>query len=90
MQRGVVYPVGEEGPELFKPDSSGTIIPNNALRESSDGGLNVNVYQSNHIDSRTDQAQIEQMLERSKRETVAAVAAEIRRGGSYAKLIRGG
>jgi hypothetical protein len=28
---GTVYPVGERGPELFVPNSNGTIIPNNRL-----------------------------------------------------------
>jgi tape measure domain-containing protein len=35
---GKTYIVGEKGPELFTPNSSGTIIPNNAL-----GGANVTV-----------------------------------------------
>lgn len=36
VSTGKTYMVGEEGPELFVPNRSGTIIPNDALR--SDGG----------------------------------------------------
>lgn len=32
------YIVGERGPELFVPNNSGTIVPNNALQPSSAGG----------------------------------------------------
>jgi lambda family phage tail tape measure protein len=34
---GKVYPVGEEGPELFAPGRSGTIIPNNAMNMGGGG-----------------------------------------------------
>ncbi|MGI4847143.1 MAG: phage tail tape measure C-terminal domain-containing protein, partial [Janthinobacterium lividum] len=52
--------VGERGPELFVPKGAGTIIPNDQLRGG--GGSNVTINQTNHIDSRTDMAQIQQML----------------------------
>jgi phage-related minor tail protein len=32
VEYGKTYLVGEQGPELFKPPSSGTILPNHALR----------------------------------------------------------
>ena len=35
---GLPYMVGEQGPELFIPNSSGTIIPNNRLSETLTGG----------------------------------------------------
>jgi hypothetical protein len=38
---GTPYIVGEKGPELFVPRSSGNIVPNNAL---GGGGVTVNVY----------------------------------------------
>lgn len=39
---GNTYLVGERGPELFKPGSSGMIIPNHALRGG--GGVDVQIY----------------------------------------------
>ena len=41
------YLVGENGPEIFSPDSSGTIIPNNKIGA---GGMTVNVYPSAGMD----------------------------------------
>lgn len=38
---GQAYLVGEQGPEIFKPDQSGTIIPNDKL--GSGGGVNLTV-----------------------------------------------
>lgn len=35
---GLPYMVGEQGPELFVPNSAGTIIPNNRLSETLSGG----------------------------------------------------
>lgn len=35
---GLPYMVGEQGPELFVPNSAGTIIPNNRLSETLTGG----------------------------------------------------
>jgi len=40
---GKSYLVGEKGPEIFKPNSSGTIIPNNKIGGSSDTNVVVNV-----------------------------------------------
>ena len=44
------YIVGEAGPELFMPKSSGTIIPNNALGS----GMNVNISAGAFLGSRAD------------------------------------
>lgn len=46
VQAGKTYMVGEKGVELFKPNASGTIIPNHAMG----GGISVTVV--NHIDAR--------------------------------------
>lgn len=45
VNSGQVYTVGEQGPELFMPSTSGTIIPNHALKQ---GGHHVTV----NIDAR--------------------------------------
>ena len=49
VSSGTTYMVGEKGPELFVPRSSGTIIPNNALM-SGGGGQVVNNYNIQAID----------------------------------------
>lgn len=36
VAQGVAYPVGENGPEMFVPDSSGTIVPTNKLGKGGD------------------------------------------------------
>lgn len=41
---GSTYLVGEEGPELFTPRSSGTIIPNNQLATATTGGGSLTVH----------------------------------------------
>jgi tape measure domain-containing protein len=43
VQSGQGYVVGERGPELFVPRTSGTIVPNHSLGGSG-GGVNINVY----------------------------------------------
>lgn len=39
VKRDMPYLVGEEGPELFVPNSSGSIVPNDALRSTTAGGM---------------------------------------------------
>jgi tape measure domain-containing protein len=40
---GTIYPVGERGPELFSPGTSGRIIPNSALSGGSDRPMSVQI-----------------------------------------------
>lgn len=75
------YWVGEQGPELVVPRSSGTVIPNGA------GGATINVNPTIHIDSRTDQAQIMGLVQRGIAESVAQVEQSFTRGGRLAKLV---
>lgn len=42
--KGDVHLVGERGPELFVPHTSGKIIPNNEMSSVTGGGMTVNVY----------------------------------------------
>lgn len=51
VSSGRAYLVGEEGPELFMPGASGTIIPNGAIRGGA-GGQAVSVHLHNTIDAR--------------------------------------
>lgn len=41
VSAGVVYPVGEQGPELFAPDSNGTIIPNDRINTGGGAGVSL-------------------------------------------------
>ena len=46
VQSGQPYIVGEKGPELFMPNSAGTIVPNDKLSGSAGGGSTTNNYYS--------------------------------------------
>lgn len=85
---GSPYIVGERGPELFMPNSSGSIVPNHAL-----GGPSINM--SVNIDARGAgpreidvlRAQIPGMVRSG---AMAAVEDAARRGGGFARSLRGG
>lgn len=49
VARGGSYIVGERGPELFTPGTSGTITPNNALGGGNNITVNVNGGDPNSI-----------------------------------------
>lgn len=76
---GTPYLVGEQGPELFVPGSSGGIVPNSAMG----GGGSVNVYQTNNFASGVTRQEVAGLLpgmvEASKRAVIDAVS----RGGGY-------
>lgn len=72
---GRAYLVGERGPELFTPATSGRIVPNDQL---GGGGMSLTVI--NNIDSRTDRAQIAQLARQGVAQAVARVRADIRAG----------
>ena len=46
LAAGQMAIVGERGPEVFMPDVSGTIIPNDRLGGGGGQGSRVNVYQN--------------------------------------------
>jgi hypothetical protein len=70
--QGTTYLVGEQGPELFTPSSSGSIIPNNALRTS---GSTINITVNGAIDSESTARQIVQILnDSSARGTLGSAA----------------
>lgn len=56
---GTTYLVGEQGPELFTPSSTGTIIPNNRMGGS---GSNINITVNGAIDPISTARQIAQIL----------------------------
>ena len=83
---GELLMVGERGPELWIPDSSGTMIPNDRLGAGSGG---VSITQNIHVDARSDIASVREAMRAAKDEAVAAVRDQVNRGGGYAAAFRG-
>jgi len=84
---GTAYLVGEEGPEIFRPNTSGDIVPNNKLAMARGGGdSGVTVVQNIRFDvglESVDQ-RIEQATPRIANESARAVRdAQQRSGGEY-------
>jgi phage-related protein len=72
VNAGTSYVVGERGPELFMPNASGTIIPNNKL---SGGGTVINLTVNGAIDGESTARQIVRILNDSQaRGTLGAAA----------------
>lgn len=61
VQAGSPYIVGERGPEMFVPGTSGNIIPNSAIGSAAGGAVVVNVY-GNLLTSKRD---LEDMVRRA-------------------------
>jgi len=83
------YIVGEKGPELFMPGSSGSIVPNNRLGGGSDG---VTINQTINISTgvqQTVRAEIQQLLPQISNAAKNAVVDAKRRGGSFAMAFGG-
>lgn len=72
VNAGTSYVVGERGPELFMPNRSGTIIPNNKLNG---GGTVINLTVNGAIDGESTARQIVRILNDSQaRGTLGAAA----------------
>ena len=83
VQAGGSYVVGERGPELFVPNSAGTIVPNKNM-----GGGGVTVNQTVNIStgvSQTVRAEITQLMPQIAEASKAAVLDARKRGGAYSK-----
>jgi hypothetical protein len=78
---GGAYVVGEKGPELFVPSSSGSIVPNGAMGSSggSAGGVTVNY----NIAAGVSRAELVPILEQERRRLKAEIPDMVRRGGGY-------
>ena len=81
VSAGKAYMVGERGPELFVPNSSGSIMPNERL--SADGGNGTNVTVNYHISSGISRAELGPLLESERRRLKAEIPDMVRRGGAY-------
>ena len=86
VQRGDPYLVGERGAEIFVPNQTGSIIPNNKL---SDGG-GVTVVQHINVTTgvqQTVRAEIATLMPQIANAAKNAVADSRMRGGSYGKAL---
>jgi lambda family phage tail tape measure protein len=79
--------VGENGPELFVPNSAGQVVSNKDL---SGGGDGVTIRQNLVFGSDVDRGWLENRLARHKQETVDAVLAAKRQGGRKMAAAFGG
>ena len=81
VNAGSPYMVGEKGPELFVPHSSGSIVPNGAMGSSGGGtgGVTVNY----NIAAGVSRAELVPILEQERRRLKAEIPDMVRRGGSY-------
>lgn len=79
---GTAYLVGEKGPELFVPNASGSIIPNQRIAAGGGGGgptVNVNY----HIAAGVTRAELVPILETERKRLKAEIPDMVRRGGAY-------
>ena len=87
VQSGSPYLVGERGPELFVPNASGGIVPNDKL-----GGGGVTVVQHINVTTgvqQTVRAEIANLLPQISNAAKAAVADSRMRGGGFSKAMVG-
>ena len=89
VQRNSAYMAGERGPELFVPNSSGSIIPNNKMRSGGGIVLNQTINISTGVQS-TVRSELVQLLPQIAAVTRSSVADARLRGGSFSKAMVGG
>lgn len=81
VNAGGAYMVGEKGPELFVPHSSGSIVPNGAMGGGGggSGGVTVNY----NIAAGVSRAELAPILEQERKRLKAEIPDMVRRGGGY-------
>ena len=81
VSAGKAYMVGERGPELFVPNGSGAIMPNERLSAKGTGGTSVTV--NYHIAAGVSRSELAPILESERRRLKAEIPDMVRRGGAY-------
>lgn len=71
--------VGERGPEIFVPKTAGTIVPNEMI--GSGGGTQVTYAPTITIDSRTDRAEVAQLVQKAVQSGNAQLMDKLARSG---------
>lgn len=79
---GNSYIVGEKGPELFVPGSSGSIVPNGSMGGGG-GGAGTSVNITYNIASGVTRAELKPILEQQRAQLKRDIPDAVRRGGSY-------
>ena len=92
VQRNTAFMVGERGPEIFVPNTGGTIM-NNMNTKNALGGQAVNIYQNVNFSTGivpTVRAEVMSMLPQIAEVTKGAVQESAMRGGSFRRSLIGG
>lgn len=85
--------VGERGPELMIPNTSGTIMNNMNTQNAMGGGGGITVVQNNNFAmgvGATARAEVQKMLPQIAETSKMAVFEAAARGGAYRKGLLGG
>ena len=93
IQRGQPTLVGERGPEIFVPNSSGTIMNGMNTKNAMGGGSTIVVNQSVNFATGvvpTVRAEVMKMMPQIADVTKGAVAEAAMRGGNYRRMLQGG
>ena len=83
-QLGKMNLVGERGPELFVPDTAGTILPNHQLAGMAGGGgggITINIEQ--HFQAGVSEAMLAEAADEIHASTMEAVTEGVARGGGF-------
>ena len=88
VQAGSPYVVGERGPEMFVPNQSGSIIPNNQMGGGSGVVVNQTINVTTGIQS-TVRAEIASLMPQIAQAAKGAVADARVRGGNFSKAMVG-
>lgn len=87
VSRDTPYLVGERGPELFVPNQSGSIVPNNQMG----GGESININQTINVTTgvqQTVRVEIAALMPQIQEATKAAVLDAKQRGGRFAATFK--
>ena len=93
IQGGQPTLVGERGPEIFVPNTGGTIMNNMNAKNVMSGGGGVTVIQNNNFAlgvGATARAEVQKMLPQIAETSKMAVLEASARGGSFRKALVGG
>ncbi|WP_213778878.1 phage tail tape measure protein [Caballeronia sp. dw_276] len=91
VSAGTTYLVGEKGPELFNPGSSGMITPNHAIQSSLGGDININapVRVEGGTNAAANQSNGDDLNKKITAAVRAVVVNERKQGGALWKMKNG-
>ena len=93
IQGGKPTLVGERGPEIFMPNTGGTIMNNMNSKNAMGGGTPINIYQNVNFATgvvSTVRAEVTKMMPQIADVTKAAVQESAMRGGNFRRSLVGG